>query len=404
MQATPNAPHPRDVNVMVTHAHAIGNTAVARSLGRAGYRVHALTDVADAVILRSRFVAVPVVTPSYSSPDFGDWILDYVGRHDIRVIIPSEGFLVATREQFGRLQPLMPLPRDWAVVERSFSKTEYFDAFLRSGDPRLREHIPPSHVVWRGEALPSNAQLEALGTPLYVKADEVLCDHGRSGGVFRCANADAARTRLQGLLETHRGVLVQGPAAGVKATCNLCLHQGRVLAESMAVALHEAPHDGGLTVLRRTWWHEAMRDDALRRLEALHWEGVAMMEYKWDAATREFTFIEANTRFWAALHLDLFAGADFPRVQVDAFLGRPAAEIVRPTRDVTCRYTVPGDTSWLLSSLRDPTVPTGRKLRRLAEFIGLFLDPRIESDLFFPGDRALYWREWLRFLRDLGRS
>lgn len=404
MATISNVPRPQDVNVMVTHAHAIGNTAVARSLGRAGYRVHALTDVPDAVILRSRFVAVPVVTPPYSSPDFGDWILDYVRRNDIRVIIPSEGFLVATRGQFDQLQPLMPLPRDWNVVERSFSKTEYFDAFLRSDDPRLRRHIPPSLVVWRGGALPSAAELEALGTPLYVKADEVLCDRGRSGGVFRCASAEAARARLLELLGTHRGVLVQGPAAGVKATCNLCLHEGRVLAESMAVALHEAPHDGGLTVLRRTWWHDAMRDDALRRLEALQWEGVAMMEYKWDADARKFTFIEANTRFWAALHLDLFAGADFPRVQVDAFLGRPAAEIVRPARDVSCRYTVPGDTSWLLSSLRDPAVGPGRKLRRLAEFIGLFLDPRVESDLLFPGDRALYWREWLRFLRDLGRT
>ena len=36
-------------------------------------------------------------------------------------------------------------------------------------------------------------------------------------------------------------------------------------------------------------------------------------------------------------------------------------------------------------------------------FMAMFLDPRVESDLYFPGDRRLYWLEWRRFLRDLGR-
>jgi hypothetical protein len=396
-------PHPQDVNVMVTHAHAIGNTAVARSLGRAGYRVHALTDVADAVVLRSRFVAVPVVTPPYGSPDFAGWVLDYVKRHDIRVVIPSEGFLVATRSVFEQLRHLLPLPADWSVVERSFSKTRYFDTFLRHDDPRLREHIPPSLVVWRGEPSPDDGQLAALGSPYYVKADEVLDDTGRSGGVFRCATPAQAREVVERLLVTHRGVLVQGPVPGVKATYNVCLSRGKLLAESMALALHEAPHGGGLTVLRRSWWHDGIREDALRRLEAMQWDGVAMMEYKWDEASRRFGFIEANTRFWAALHLDLFAGADFPAIQVEAFLGEGRDEVVRPSRAVTCRYTVPGDTSWLLSSLRDPAVPTARKLSRVLVFAAMFFDPRIESDLLFPGDRKLYWLEWRRFLRDLGR-
>ena len=388
---------------MVTHAHAIGNTAVARSLGRAGYRVHALTDLADAVALRSRFVTVPVVTPPYGSPGFADWILDYVGRHDIRVIIPSEGFLVATRSVFEQLRPLMPLPEDWEVVEESFSKTRYFDTFLRHEDARLRQNIPASLVVWRDQSMPTEAHVAQLGSPLYVKADEVLDDAGRSGGVFRCQTPQQALEAVGRLLRTHRGVLVQGPMPGVKATYNVCLNRGRLLAESMALALHEAPHSGGLTVLRRTWWHDGIREDALRRLEAMRWDGVAMMEYKWDEASRQFGFIEANTRFWAALHLDLFAGADFPRIQVEAFLGAPAGEVVRPARDVTCRYTVPGDTSWLLSSLRDPGVAATRKIGRALRFMAMFLDPRVESDLYFPGDRRLYWLEWRRFLRDLGR-
>jgi len=70
---------------------------------------------------------------------------------------------------------------------------------------------------------------------------------------------------------------------------------------------------------------------------------------------------------------------------------------------VTCRYTVPGDTSWLLSSLRDDRLSAWQKLLRATEFVAWFLNPFAKSDLWFPGDRRLYWLEWSRFLRGIGR-
>ena len=90
---------------------------------------------------------------------------------------------------------------------------------------------------------------------------------------------------------------------------------------------------------RHTWWHQGMRDDALARMRHVQWDGVVMVEYRWDDDAQDFCFLEMNTRYWAALHLDLFAGMDFPRVQFDAFFGRPAA-IEWTYRKVTARYTI----------------------------------------------------------------
>jgi protein-tyrosine-phosphatase len=47
-------------------------------------------------------------------------------------------------------------------------------------------------------------------------------------------------------------------------------------------------------------------------LEHLQWNGVAMIEYRKNLATGEFTLMEINGRFWGSLPLAVSAGVDFP--------------------------------------------------------------------------------------------
>jgi len=376
---------------------------VIRSLGRAGYRVHAVSDRPEALGLHSRFATESVVSPPYSDPAYQDWLQRELRERDIAVIVPSEGFLVATWASFADLQPLMPVPDDPVVVRRCFSKAETTAAFLSARDPVLRDRLPPSVVVERGGPAPSLEALAALGLPLFLKGDANRALDGGDGLVRRIADPQAAHSGVEDLLERFDAVLVQGGVVGRKATVNVCLRRGTLLAASMCLATHESPHSGGLTVLRHTWWHEGMYQDALARLEYLGWDGVAMVEYKWDDAREEFVFIEANTRFWAALHLDLFAGTDFPAIQVDAFVGHPVQPAPRQASNVVSRHTVPGDVGYLMSRVRDPAVSLASRAWSLIEFCLLFMRPDIHRDLWFPGDRALYWRQWRQFLAGLFR-
>ncbi len=61
-----------DCPVLVTDAHTLGSLAVIRSLGRAGYPVHACSQQLDALGFFSTFSSKHVVYPSYSNPDFPD--------------------------------------------------------------------------------------------------------------------------------------------------------------------------------------------------------------------------------------------------------------------------------------------------------------------------------------------
>ena len=75
-----------------------------------------------------------------------------------------------------------------------------------------------------------------------------------------------------------------------------------------------------------------MARDAEEKLRAMVWQGAAMAECQWDPGVDRLWCIELNARFWGALHHALYAGADFPRLLVDAYLGRgPEPEV--PYRD-----------------------------------------------------------------------
>jgi hypothetical protein len=172
----------------------------------------------------------------------------------------------------------------------------------------------------------------------------------------------------------------------------------------MHMRLHEMPHTGGASSLRRTWWHQRMMDDAERKLSYLDWQGVAMVEYRWDPATDQFYLMEMNLRFWGSLHLALYAGVDFPRLLADAFLiGELPSTPIQASRDVICRNTFPFEIGYLVSLWRDSEVPLSRKLYSGLEAISLSFDPRIRNDLFFPGDRWLYFVRLKEMISELKR-
>ena len=155
-----------------------------------------------------------------------------------------------------------------------------------------------------------------------------------------------------------------------------------------------------MSSFRESWWHATIRDDALTKLQALGWHGVAMMEYRWDKATDQFYLMEMNGRFWGSLHLALYAGVDFPLLLLDAFHGHLPLPVKEFPQGIRCRLTFPREIQYVWSRLKDSQLSYLSRLWSLVEFLQLSLDPRIYSDLFFPGDTKLYWESIKRFLRN----
>jgi len=373
---------------MVVEAQTTGALAVIRSLGRAGYPVHAVSHQVGALGLLSRFASAHAVAPHASEPGYLDWLRRYVDAHGIEAIVPSESFLLGIRAAFAELAHLLPTGNE-EVLYAGMSKYDLFSQL--AGAP----HLPPTLLLADTRVLPSLHALERLGAPLYVKSDGTHATAGEAGHVYACADADAALLRIQKLAPRFRKLLVQGHVNGRGVGAFFLRWKGELLAEFMHRRLHEVPHTGGVSSLRESWFHPAIREDALDKLRAMRWGGVAMMEYRWDPETERFHFLEMNGRFWGSLHLALQSGVDFPRLLLDAFFGRSERAPADFPLGVRCRHTFPMEVQYVWSRLKDAQLPVRARAWSALEFFLLGADPRVYSDLSFAGDRGL-WVEGLR--------
>lgn len=383
-------------HVLVPDAHAIGMIAVIRSLGRAGYTVHACASKPEALGLSSSFASHQVICPAYDDRMFLPWLSTYVAQHGIRTVVPSEGFLLGVRPAFETYAAMMPIPSNPNLVYGSLSKSAVIARLLET--PETAAYLPPTLLWSAGEPLPVADQLEALGLPLFVKGDGADDTVAGDNIVVREESADGAHKRLIELSGRYRRVLVQGFVPGQGTGAYFLIHKGEIVQEFMNRCIHEVPHTGGFCSLRESWWHEPMMADARVKIRHLGWEGVAMIEYRWDPDTDQFWFIELNARFWAALHVALYAGVDFPKQLLDLRHGAPVARITAFPLGLQVRYTVPFEVGYVMSRWKDKSLPFGQRVRSVVGWFARFLNPTIRSDLAFPGDRKLYFSAWRTFL------
>jgi predicted ATP-grasp superfamily ATP-dependent carboligase len=382
--------------VLVTEAHTVGALAVIRSLGRAGYPIHCCSNRPDAMGFASRYSSFSVRSPGYDAPHFIDWISDYMKANGIKAIIPSELFLLTIRPWFKQFSPFLAYPQEEQIVFNGMSKVDQLTE-LSTGPNRARTaiHLPPFLIL--NERMPSRNELAELGFPLYIKMDGCYSRDKPISKTLRAETIEIAEFHLASAISNYRRVLIEGHVRGKGVGAFFLRWNGQNRAEFMHLRIHEVPHTGGVSSYRMSWWHNAILDDALLKLTALRWKGVAMMEYRWDLETNNFHFIEMNGRFWGSLHLALRAGVDFPVMLMDLFHGREVKEKLGPPKAARCRCTFPDEIFYVRSVWKDRAVRWDKKIKSLLCFIGLGLSPAVGSDLWWWSDTKPYWIQLIKF-------
>jgi len=390
-------------NVLVPQADSMGAIAVIRSLGSHGYNVFAASSKAGALGCRSNFAAMDVKCPDYDHT-YLEWLRDFIKEHDIKVIIPSEAFYLIIRDCFDEFSSLLPISSSKDIIYQCLCKVDVFDAFLSSGDDSLTDHISNTQVV-SSDAEVDWAVTKKWNYPLFIKGDGFYAHSGSDAKIIRALTEVDAKEAVIAIFKSYNKAIVQDCSEGVKATVNLLFQEGTLLAESMAVATHENPHTGGLTSLRHSWWQQEMYEDAVARMKFLKWNGPAMVEYKWHEDTKSFDFIELNSRYWAALHLDILGGIHFPCIHLDYFFEKLTPKTpIRLVEPIQVRNALPADFGYMLSSLKDPLIKKSKKIAIIAEFFLLFLHPKIKADLLYPNDNKLYFINLWSFTKEFIRS
>jgi predicted ATP-grasp superfamily ATP-dependent carboligase len=247
---------------------------------------------------------------------------------------------------------------------------------------------------------------EDLEFPLVVKPARSISDTPgawRKTHVLHAADWSSLQAGLTQLPADAYPLLLQRRVIGPGVGIFLLLWEGALLASFAHRRLREKPPAGGVSVYCESIAADpGLVDRSRALLEACDWTGVAMVEYKIDAASGEAFLMEVNGRFWGSLQLAVDAGVDFPSILVELAQGRAPDPVLDYETGVRSRWWW-GDVDHLIMRLRrsdsELSLPESApsRGRMLREFLRLWRSGD-RSQVFRGDDPGPFMRETIDWL------
>jgi protein-tyrosine-phosphatase/predicted ATP-grasp superfamily ATP-dependent carboligase len=384
----------RPLRILVTDGQELAALGAIRSLGRAGHRVVVARaqQVPVAAAGWSRFCAERTKHPDpwEDHQQFVEWLAGQGRSGQYDVILPiSEASIVAAETVRPALAggPHLLMPRSDAL-SYSLSKAAATRLAMAAGLT-----VPPTVFLDdAGNGDVDRAGLAALRFPIVVKTDNYLAADGSyvKGRTTVSRTLDEAIGLLDVLRSLPTSIIAQERVGTGGAGAFLLRHDGEIVLRFAHRRLHEVPYSGGMSSLRASSHDAAVIQAGERLLDAMDYQGVAMIEVR-EAPGGEPFFLEINGRLWGSLALALHAGVDFPRAWLEAQLfGASSPSQADYPDGLLVRDAVPGELQYVRSVLRarpaagEPTPPS--KTGALVEFARLTIDRRVRSDTLWNDD------------------
>jgi len=308
--------------ILVTDGEQRAALACVRSLGAAGHKVIVASPRTRSIAGASRFAQAHIRVPDpLADPDgFLTAVTEIVHGSGVQVLLPmTEQSLLpvlGARERF----PDVVIPFARLDQFERISNKELVTAAARN----LGIAIPEQHTLQKpGDD--GGMDASRIRYPVVVKpARSVVSAEGEriKVGVSYAADAQEFSERLREYPSAAYPLLIQqriiGPGIGVF----LLVWEATTIAVSGHRRIRESPPSGGVSVYREAVAPApTLVAQSRALLDQFGWQGVAMVEYKIDAATGTPYLMEINGRFWGSLQLAIDAGVDFPNLLVQSALG-----------------------------------------------------------------------------------
>lgn len=368
MQTTGDAASRAPAGVLILGG-AHGALAIARSLGRRNIPVAMVSD--DFTLVRlSRFIGQYFSWQGPAAPNVADWLIDLAAKHNLRdwLLVPGgDGevrMISEHRKQLG--STFRVLSCDWNELQTVCDK-----------------HLLGERATKVGIASPRRYQVssEAAAASLDLQFPVVLKPAVReTRNAFTQAKAWRADSREEFITRYRDAaievgndqVVVQEMIVGggeAQFSYVALWKDGRPLASMTARRTRQYPIDFSYTstfveVVERP----EVKAAAETLLASIGYEGLAEVEFKYDARDGAYKVLDVNPRTWTWIGLGEAAGVDFAWLMVCAAYGRaiPACRIdpeqkwIYAVRDVVAafRMVARGDLSLkaYIASLRRPFV------------------------------------------------
>lgn len=281
--------------------------AIVRSLGRRGVAVHVVAARLVSPALLSRHIAVRHELPAWIDGE-AEWLAAVealLRRERYDLVIPcDETALLPLARHRARLETLarLAVPNDAAIAV-------LFDKHgTRRLAHQLRVPVPPGRLPRPGDTAEGVAG--EFGLPVMAKPRRSFTLEGlaRRRAVSRLDSVAAVAAALPTLDPAHD--LLEGFVPGAGLGVSILAHRGRVLQGFQHRRVRE---DSSGSYYRVSAPLEQRYLGAVAvMVAALDYTGLAMFEFRTDAATGAWVLLEVNARPWGSMPLAIHAGVDFP--------------------------------------------------------------------------------------------
>ena len=356
--------------------------AIVRELGRAGVPVIGIAHDAEAIGLASRYLTRKLVVSQPRSTElitairalgeeFGPCCLLTVSEANLSWLTQHHG-------EFGDVRPSVPTADALAIV---LDKQRTLQAAREVGitvpdsvEPVSMQQVRtlagsfrfPAVLKWKDPNKVAT-KLRAIGLPL-VKAEYVQTPE----------DFLAAAARYEPLGEWP---IIQTYCPGRGLGQFFYMHRGQAVRRFQHVRIAEWPPEGGFSSVCDAVpldQHVDLQERSVALLQHIGWEGVAMVEYRWDETTGSAVLMEINGRYWGSYPLAAHCNAGFGLLAYHAGSGLPLPQLPPPRQDIRCRMVA-------------------TEIKRLAR---IFLHPELIADKTFQIRKA---HELVRFAVDFFR-
>ena len=287
--------------------------ALVRELGRAGVPVIGIAHADDELALASRYLTERIVVAERRGPVLLAAIRNIGERFGAATLLTvSEAnltWLAANRAAIAPVVALVPKPEQLAFA---LDKARTLALAREVGVP-----VP---ATWQPRSIAEALALRP-GFPVVLKWPEptavmgALADAGlpmhKAEFIHDLASLQGALARFEPI---GRWPLVQRYAPGHGLGQFFFMHRGRVLRRFQHRRIAEWPPEGGFSSVCDAvplTEHRGLQESSVRLLQAMGWDGVAMVEYRFDPASGNAELMEVNGRFWGSLPLAVHSGAGF---------------------------------------------------------------------------------------------
>ena len=391
--------------VFVTDGEQRSALAVTRALGRAGIPVTVGESSQPSLAGSSRYCQRHLCYPSpLENPEqFTDFLSYEMRKGNYRLVIPMTDVTMQLVARIGKaIAPVRaPVPTGEQVLLAQDKKATLMLA------QSLGIACPATYMMCEHDRIEEVAT--RVQYPVVIKPRWSCYQRGArwvQGPVQYAQDANELTRKYCEIDSQLPQPMVQETIEGEGRGVFLLLWNGGLKAAFCHRRLREKPPSGGVSVLR-----ESIRLDddlvaqSLDLLNAIGWQGVAMVEFKLDERDGRPKLMEINGRFWGSLQLAIDAGVNFPLMLYRLANGEDVAPQFDYREGVKTRWLL-GDLDHLLIRLKQwpaqngSCAQDGSRLRACGEFLK-FYQRDMHYEVFKLDDPRPGWLEWKDWVRAL---